>query len=86
MDSSLSLLDKALTEHPAAFWCRELKLSRNTLATAKLRGRLSPTVAGNLARLLGEPIEHWITVAALEAEPASYARDKLKGMIDWRKR
>lgn len=82
--STMQLYHMAMALEPsAAHWCEQLGVSRNTLAVAKIRGRLSPTVAGNLARLLGEPIDKWIALAALEAEPASYGRDKLAGMLTW---
>ena len=76
MHTTMDLLGKALNERnmSQAEWCRQLQMNRTALAVSKVRGRLSPTVAGNLARLLGEPVEHWIAVAALEAEPASPAK------------
>lgn len=78
MKSTLQLYHQALSQTPSAkFWCDQLGVSRNTLSTAQARGRLSPTVAGNLARLLGEPIDDWIVIAALEAEPPSAAKSKL---------
>lgn len=78
MDSTLTLLDKALAMNTnASEWCRQLEVSRTALAVARSRGRLSPTIAGNLARLMGEPVEHWIAVAALEAEPESKAKHTL---------
>ena len=78
MKSTLQLIDKALAQQPSAkFWCDQLGVSRNVLAVAKIRGRLSPTVAGNLARLLGEPVDDWIVIAALEGEPETPGRSKL---------
>lgn len=82
MRSSIQLYHRAMAIEPSAkYWCDQLGISRNALATAKLRGRLSPTVAGNLARLLGEDIDEWIVIAALEAEPATYARNKLMTIV-----
>lgn len=78
MKSTMELYEKAMAKTPSAkFWCDQMGVSRNVLAVAKIRGRLSPTVAGNLARLLGEPVDDWIVVAALEGEPATQARSKL---------
>lgn len=78
MMQSMQLYHMAMAVQPkASFWCEQLGVSRNTLAVAKIRGRLSPTVAGNLARLLGEPVKDWVAVAALEGEPDSYAKNKI---------
>ncbi len=81
-DKSLQLLHKALNQEPSqAFWCKQLGVSRTTLSVAQIRGRLTPIVAADLARLLGESIEHWTTVAALEAQPPSHKVAKLQGML-----
>lgn len=83
MHTTMQLLHKALAERALteADWCRELGISRTSLSVAKTRGRLSPVVAGNLARLLGEDMEHWIAVAALEAQPNTYGRNKLQALL-----
>lgn len=86
MRTTMDLLDKALStpNKTQTAWCKELQIGRTTLAVARIRGRLSPTIAGNLARLLGEPIEHWIAVAALESEPDTPARTTLiKRGLKW---
>lgn len=81
-DQSLQLLHKALQRDPnQAFWCKQLEVSRTTLSVARIRGRLSPLVAADLARLLGEDIEHWTTVAVLESEPESRKVNKLRGLL-----
>lgn len=83
MHTTMQLYHHAMTVKPsAAFWCEQLGVSRNTLAVAKIRGRLSPTVAGNLARLLGEPVQEWVAIAALEGEPESYGKQKVIQMIE----
>jgi len=86
MKSTMDLLDMAFSEEykgiSAAEWCRQLGVNRTALAVSKARGRLSPTVAGNLARLLGEPVQKWIAIAALEAEPNTYGKSKLMTMIN----
>lgn len=67
---TLELLDKALAENPSPkSWCDKLKVARSALNTARIRGRLSPALAGGLAIELGEDARQWIAVAALEAEP-----------------
>ena len=83
MQNTMQLYHQAMARQPsAAFWCEQLGVSRNTLAVAKIRGRLSPTVAGNLARLLGEPIKDWVAIAALEGEPESYGKSKVLQMLE----
>jgi plasmid maintenance system antidote protein VapI len=83
MNASLDLLDRALKQNGTqADWCRELHVNRNALGIARARGRLSPTIAGNLARLLGEDPTYWTALAALEAEPDSYGRRKLLNELD----
>lgn len=80
MKTTMDLLDKALSPETgisAAEWCRQLGINRTGLAVARARGRLSPTVAGNLARLLGLSQQKWIAIAALEAEPESYGKRKI---------
>lgn len=69
MPTTMQLLDRALQLKPAARWADALDLSDSTITQAKKRGRLSPTLAGELADELGEDPRDWITIAALEAEP-----------------
>jgi hypothetical protein len=79
MQTTMDLLSKALEKQPSAYaWCKELGLSKSTLAVAKHRGRLAPSVAGGLAMKLGESPAEWIAIAALEAEPASPLLEQLK--------
>jgi hypothetical protein len=87
MESTMQLLSKALSVHRAAHWVEDMNLSKSAISMAQKRGRLSPTLAGNLAIKLGENPEHWIAVAALEAEPESILLDQLKASANkWRKR
>jgi hypothetical protein len=80
--TTMQLLHKALAQNPSGkFWSEQLQMSRSALAVSKVRGRLSPTIAGNLARLLGEDIGYWVQVAALEAEPPTYGRNKLVSLL-----
>lgn len=81
MDSTQQLLGVALERHSAAFWAREIGVKPEALYMAKKRGRLSPTMAGALARFIGENVEHWISVAALEAEPESAEKTRLSNML-----
>lgn len=77
MTSTMQLLERALTVKKASHWANDLNLSNATFTMASKRGRLSPTLAGNIAIQLGEDHEHWMAVAALEAEPES----PLKAML-----
>ena len=71
----------------AAHWVEDVNLSKSAISMAQKRGRLSPTLAGNLAIKLGENPEHWIAIAALEAEPDSTLLEQLKVSANkWRKR
>jgi hypothetical protein len=87
MPNTMDLLQKALSVKRAAHWCDELNVDVSTISKAKQRGRLSPVLAGNLAIKLGENPEHWIAVAALEAEPESELLTRLLANANsWRKR
>jgi len=61
-------------------------LTISTMAQAEKRGRLSPTLAETLAMKLEESLEHWIAIAAVEAEkgPPLLQRPK-KSQAHWRK-
>ena len=87
MQSTMELLSKALDVKRASRWCEQMDLDISTLAQAKKRGRLSPTLAGNFAIELGESPEHWIAIAAIEAEKESPLLERLrKSQAHWRKR
>lgn len=87
MSETLELLARALAMKSASAWAHELNMTPGAITNAKTRGRLSPTLAGNLAMKLGESPEHWIAVAALEAEPDSTLLQRLKKNAgEWRKR
>lgn len=75
---SIELLDRALAQKSAAQWSRDLYLTEAALSMARRRGRLSPTLAGNLALRLGLDAARWIAIAALEAEPDSTLLNVLK--------
>ena len=87
MDASLTLLDRALSTRRQNDLARHLGVSDATFSMAKRRGRLSPTLAGVLADELNEDVEHWIAVAALEAESETPLLERLKARTrNWRKR
>lgn len=77
MQTTMNLLEAALEKHPAAYWHEKLNLSRNALHSAKHRGNLSPALAGALAEELGEPVEKWIVIAALESERESACKTRM---------
>lgn len=86
MTSSIELLGKALEKKTASQWARDLNITPSAITNARARGRLSPTLAGNLAIVLGEDPAHWSLVAALEAEPESPLLQGLKERLKmWRK-
>ena len=82
MPTTMTLLDRALELQRAAAWARVLNISEAAMSLARKRGRLSPTLAGNLAIRLGENPEHWIAVAAMEAEPESQLKNTLMGSFN----
>lgn len=77
MQSTMNLLDAALAQKPAARWTEELRLSRGALSAAKVRGHLSPAIAGALADKLGDDPQKWIVIAALESEKDSACKDTM---------
>ena len=77
MQTTMNLLDAALTKNPAPFWTEQLQLSRSALHTAKTRGHLSPALAGALAEKLGEDVDGWIVIAALESERDSACKERM---------
>ena len=82
MYTTIDLLNRANDLIPSdAEWCRRLAISRTTLAVARVRGRLTPTVAGALAHAIKEDPKHWIAVAALEAAPEGHLNQQLWNVI-----
>ncbi len=77
MQNTMNLLDKALQLNPAPFWTERLKLSRGALHTAKTRGHLSPAIAGALAEEMGQNVNDWIVLAALESERDSACKSRM---------
>lgn len=74
---TMELLDRALKQASVYEWQRRLGLSEQTLYSARRRGNLSPSIAGALAEQLGEPMEQWMIVAALEGERDSACRQRM---------
>jgi hypothetical protein len=86
MKSTLDLIDRALKIDPvAAHWSTKLGMGRSAIPNARQRGRLSPTFAGGLARLLGEDPTPWVALAGLEAEPPSDTKRQLLTQISNRR-
>ena len=81
MDLLARIKEPPFQDWSNAKWCEHLDVNRTALTVARTRGRLSPTLAGNIARLLGEDVEKWIAIAALEAEPNTYIKNKLLSRI-----
>jgi len=77
MQTTMNLLDTALSTMPIPEWTKRLGLSRKTLYTAKDRGHLSPAIAGALADELGQDVKTWIVVAALESERDSACKSRM---------
>ena len=77
----MELFKKALDVQKAAAWARELNVTPSAFSMAKKQKRLSPVIAGNIAMKLGENPEHWIAIAALEAEPDGELLARLRKKI-----
>jgi hypothetical protein len=77
MQNTMQLLTKALSVKRASRWSEELDIDISTIAQAKKRGHLSPSVAGAIADKLGENVKQWIVIAALESERESACKTHL---------
>lgn len=75
--STMDLLDRALSKQPAPYWHERLNLSRNALHTARMRGHISPAIAGALAEEMGEDPQPWIVLAALESKRESACKTRM---------
>ena len=73
----MNLLDEALAVKPIQEWHKALKLNRNAFHNARMRGHLSPAIAGALAEELGQPVKDWIVIAALESERDSACKARM---------
>ena len=77
MQTTMNLLGSAMKIKGLSDWARDLGLSTRALYTARDRGHLSPAVAGAMAKVLGEPVERWVCIAALESEKDSACKTML---------
>lgn len=84
MQTTLDLLDlaKKRTGLSDRALSQTLALSHASITMARSRRKLSPLLAGQLAALVGEDVEHWIALAAIEAAPRSRVTDHLRRLID----
>lgn len=82
MSSTIELLQRALELKSASAWSRAYNITPGAFTNAKKAGRLSPMLAGNIAIDLGENPDHWMAVAALEAERESPLRERLLATLN----
>ena len=77
MPTTIDLLTKALKQQSVSDWARTFNISPSAITNARTRGRLSPTLAGNLAIKMNEDAEQWTAIAAVEAEPEGPLKNTL---------
>uniref|UniRef100_UPI000D4941AC hypothetical protein n=1 Tax=Variovorax sp. GV025 TaxID=3450240 RepID=UPI000D4941AC len=77
MQTTISLLDRALEQASASEWARKIGVHRNAFTNARAAGHLTPVLAGHLAIELHEDAAQWMATAVLEGEKSSPAKDKL---------
>lgn len=77
MQSTMNLIAHAEQVKDLSAWADDLGLTKRALYTAKYRGNLSPAIAGSLAEKLGENVDQWIVIAALESEKDSACKDRM---------
>lgn len=75
--NTMQLLAKAEKIATLYQWHQRLGIHEQTLYSAKKRGTLSPAVAGAIAEALGEDVDRWIIVAAIETERESACRETM---------
>ena len=85
METTMDLLEKLKEPSNAKLKprdiCAALGVNRTALSVARLRGRLTPILAGGIADMIGEDVKHWVAIAAIEAEPKTKQRDYLLSMV-----
>lgn len=74
---TMDLLNRALEQATVYEWGRRLGLHEQSLYSARRRGNLSPSIAGALAEALGEDVDQWIIIAALEGEHDSACKERM---------
>lgn len=77
MPNTMNLLADALKIQPTPYWTKKLNLALNTLHTSKIRNHLSPAIAGALADELGQDVQRWVVIAALESEKDSACKERM---------
>lgn len=82
MQQTLNLLERALHIAPMPVWTEKLKLHRNALRNARESGHLTPVQAGALAIELNEDPTKWITLAVIEGEKDSPAKERLTKTLE----
>lgn len=85
MPHTMELMERALERKQAADWCRHFNITKGAFSQARKRGRLSPTLAGNLAMEMGADPVFWTAVAAAEAEPDGPLRKKIEQLLERQK-
>lgn len=68
--TTMDLLDKARRKRrdmTLAAYSRKLHMNRTALNVAMHRGRLSPRLAGAIAQDIGENVQMWVAIAAMES-------------------
>ena len=78
MDRSISLLERAMNGSKYIEIAEQIGVGHSALANSKRVGHLSPLLAGQLAVLLNENVEHWMAVAAIECAKPGKARQMLE--------
>lgn len=77
MQTTMNLLGDAEKVRDLSAWARELGLSKQALYNCKYREHLSPAIAGAMAEQLGQDVDQWIVIAALESEKDSSCKDRM---------
>lgn len=77
MKTTMNLLSTAEKVRDLSAWARELGLSKQALYNCKYREHLSPAIAGAMAEHLGEDVDKWIVIAALESEKDSACKTRM---------
>lgn len=75
--NTMQLLAKAEKVATLYEWHQRLGIHEQTLYKAKKRGSLSPALAGAIAEQIGEDVDRWVIVAAIETERDSACRERM---------
>ncbi|BEP95675.1 hypothetical protein GmRootA79_40590 [Acidovorax sp. A79] len=77
MQTTMNLLAKALEIKSIPEWTADLGLSDKALYNSQYRQHLSPAIAGTMAERIGEDVDKWIVIAALESEKDSACKQRM---------